>query len=407
MNEKMRQARETALKKLNPSKADLDRGLALHAESLVVDTYAFAPFSSVDHDVLDRMHESGASFEELRLLTEDVARTRCTWDDAMREEYLLAWKTSGVTCLFQNAGEEGNAIEKLIIRLAHFTYQTDRLREHVQRVIEPQDMLACKQAGRHGLCLTGNGVPLPQRWISVEEELLYIRIFFELGIRMMHITYNRRTPIGDGCGEISDGGLSDFGHAVVKEMNRVGVIVDVAHSGLQTSFDAARASTLPMVASHAGCAGLYDHPRNKSDQVLKAVAETGGYTGMVTVPEFLGGEGDLPRMLDHLDYAVKLVGEDHVAIGTDGSHQAKGKGAGGKHKALAARRRARWGWLTPRSPEDKTYAPEAQESMYWTNWPLFTVGLVQRGYSDEAIRKIIGGNALRVAEAVWQGREEG
>src|SRR5690606_32071289 len=113
------------------------------------------------------------------------------------------------------------------------------------RAAHPDDIEQAHANGLHCLYLTGNGVPLPQQWTSVEEELGYIRLFFQLGIRMMHVTYNRRNMLGDGCAETANGGLSDFGRAAIAEMNRVGVIVDVAHSGWQTSLEAAQISERP------------------------------------------------------------------------------------------------------------------------------------------------------------------
>src|SRR5690606_10316043 len=117
------------------------------------------------------------------------------------------------------------------------TYVTDMLKDLVIKAVTPDDIVKAKKENKHAIYFTGNGVPLPQDWVSVEEELRYIRMFFQLGIRMMHLTYNRRNPIGDGCAELANGGLSDFGRTVVKEMNKVGVIVDNAHSGWQTSLE--------------------------------------------------------------------------------------------------------------------------------------------------------------------------
>ena len=138
----------------------------------------------------------------------------------------------------------------------------------------------------------------------------YIRIFFQLGIRIMHLTYNRRNMIGDGCTEPANGGISDFGRAVVAEMNRVGVIVDVAHSGWQTSLEAAQASERPMVASHSGCCAVNIHDRCKPDEVIRAIVETAGYIGICAIPGFLGGSGDISALLNHVDYVAKNFGVD-------------------------------------------------------------------------------------------------
>ncbi|MFA6717439.1 MAG: membrane dipeptidase, partial [Victivallaceae bacterium] len=111
--------------------------------------------------------------------------------------------------------------------------------------------------------------------------MFYIHVFFEFGVRMMHLTYNRRNLIGDGCGEPDDGGLSAFGRQVIAEMNRVGIIPDVAHCGQRTSLEAAQESGLPVVASHSACHSLAEHCRAKTDEVIEAIAKSGGYIGIV------------------------------------------------------------------------------------------------------------------------------
>ena len=215
---------------------------------------------------------------------------------------------------------------------------------------------------------------------------------------MMHLTYNRRNPIGDGCAEKANGGLSDFGRAVVKEMNRVGVIVDIAHSGWQTSLEAAQVSTKPMVASHTTVTSLHKHIRSKPDNVIRAIADTGGYIGICCIPRFLGGTGDIVAMMKHIDYVVKTFGSDHVAIGTDVAYFS-GYGSEENKKIPAVRKqRADWEALWPEDTYVETR--EMERSMAWTNWPLFTVGMVQMGYSDMVIQKILAGNIMRVAKAV-------
>ena len=291
----------------------------------------------------------------------------------------------------------------MIKRLARFTFVTDMLRDFVSRAPLPEDIHAAKRAGRHCLYMVANGVPLPENWQSVEDELRYIRVFFQLGIREMHLTYNRRNVIGDGCAETSNAGLSDFGRHVVGEMNRVGVIVDCAHSGWQTSLEAARSSEKPMVASHSVCADLNAHYRGKPDEVIRAIADTNGYMGICCIPGFLGGSGDLNALLDHIDHAVALVGADHVAIGTDVAYTSSAMAEENKKVPPRPRRRQFWpSYWRPKDPlHDAQWHMESQvKSLAWTNWPMFTVGLVQRGYSDEDIQKIIGGNVIRVARDV-------
>jgi membrane dipeptidase len=256
------------------------------------------------------------------------------------------------------------------------------------RATQPDDVEEAQRSGRRCLYLTGNGVPLAQRFENVTEELGYVRIFFQLGIRMMHVTYNRRNLLGDGCAEP---------RAAVAEMNRVGVIVDVAHSGWRTSLEAAKASQRPMVASHTTCDALHHHIRAKPDEVIRAICDTGGLIGVCFIPNFLGGTGDLAALLDHVDYTVKRFGADHVAIGTDVAHTSQHAAAVARALPKRGKRRTRYEALWPEGALGGTHPRAA--SLAWTNWPLLTVGLVQRGHSEETIRKILGGNVMRVCRA--------
>jgi membrane dipeptidase len=396
MTEQIKTAYEIGLKILKPTKAQLERGLELHRNSLVFDSYGFMPSAAVDGSIIAAAMNDNASQLELQDLREDLTRTRIVTDIKEQEEFKNAFRASGVTCVFQNAGEEGNAIERLLKRLARFTYITDMIPEFIIKAATPDDIVKAKKEKRHALYLTGNGVPLPQDWVSVEEELRYIRIFFQLGIRMMHLTYNRRNTIGDGCGEPANAGLSDFGRAVIKEMNKVGVIVDNSHSGWQTSLEAAKISEKPMVTSHSTVASINKVARSKPDEVIKAVVDTGGYMGICCIPRFLGGSGDLAQLMKHIDYVVKKFGPDHVAIGADVGHSSQYSGVQSQ-SAQGSSYRTRWEALWPDEPFDTTN--EMRQSMAWTNWPLFTVGMVQMGYSDYDIQKILGGNVMRVARA--------
>ena len=398
-NQQIQKARQVALKILKPSRKELEHGLELHNNSLVFDLYGFSPRAAVDADRVSREAEAGASELELLDMKEDMQMTRCVTDPAERQEYMDAWEAAGVTCIFENAGKEGMAISHLLKRLARFTYVTDMMRNFVYKAATPDDIIASKKQDRHCLYFSGNGVPTPQDWLSVENELRYIRVFYQLGIRMMHLTYNRRNLIGDGCGEPSDAGLSDFGRAVVSEMNRVGVIVDVAHCGWRTSREAAEVSKRPIVASHTACGALYEHIRNKPDDVIRAIVDRGGLIGIVCYPGYLGGKGNIAKMMEHIGYAVKTFGADHVAIGTDFAYTSRV--AAEQNRKLPASRKTRTNWehLWPPGSLGNP-SRESRLSLAWTNWPLFTVGLVQLGYSDSDIQKILGGNALRVVRAV-------
>ena len=138
--------------------------------------------------------------------------------------------------------------------------------------------------------------------------------------------------------------MSDFGHAVVAEMNRIGVIVDIAHSGWQTSYDAAKASERPMVASHTVCCSVHEHFRGKPDNVIKAIVNTGGYIGICCIPRYLGGEGNIRAMIDHIDYAAKKFGTDHVAIGTDVAYTSRAASKENNKIPALSHRKSREPW---------------------------------------------------------------
>ena len=396
-NDRIERDRRIALDILKPSSRDLDHGLALHRESLVFESYGFAPRAALDPEPIKALMESGATELELDDQREEMMMTRAAVAHAEREEFIRGWNAAGVTCIFQNCGEESSAPLMLIKRLARFTYLTDHMPGVLRRAISPDDVEQAHKDSVGCLYFSGNGVPLTQQWASVEDELRYIRIFFQLGIRMMHLTYNRRNRLGDGCAETANGGLSDFGRTVIDKMNRVGVIVDIAHSGWQTSLESARQSSKPMVASHTTCGGLYPHIRSKPDEVIRAIADTGGYIGICCIPRFLRRTGDITALLDHIEYAVKKFGADHVTIGTDIAYHSQHADAA--YRALPRRppTRTRFAALWPEDDFETT--PEMNRSIAWTNWPLYTVGMVQRGIKDDDIRKILGGNVLRVARA--------
>jgi membrane dipeptidase len=397
-------AREVALDLLKPTTAQIERAWELHFSSVVFESYGFAPRFAVDGSHFNEAIQSGASRAELEDLRESMTMNRGAENERERKEFLDAFHAAGVTCVFQNTGEEGNDPLRLIKRLAHFTRATDLMKPSLSKVVRADEVVALKKEGHVGLCFTGNGVPLRQEWESVRDELRLVRVFHELGIRMMHLTYNRRNPLGDGAGEPHDGGISDFGKAAVAQMNRAGVIVDVAHSGWKTALDAAKASAKPMVASHTTCASLYRHFRGKPDETIKAICDTDGLVGMCCIPRFLGGKGDITALLDHLDHVIKKFGPQHAAIGCDVAYVSRFD----KEERAKIQKRPdgssplggagdRWEHLWPQ--DDFQTTPQMEQSIAWTNWPIFTLGMVMRGHSDDVIRQVLGGNMLRVLRA--------
>ena len=226
----------------------------------------------------------------------------------------------------------------------------------------------------------------------------------------MHLTYNRRNFMGDGCAEPANGGLSELGRALIAKMNEAGIIVDTPHSGMQTTLDAAKASRKPMMASHTGAKAVFDHMRCKSDAELKAIAATDGLVGVYAMPNMLGPGATLATMLDHVDYIAKLVGVGHVSHRY--RHDLSAALAQRGDRLPARPLQSRWwgNWNKANQPLPST-DEAAAGSLAWTNWPLYTVGLVMRGLLRRRRREDPGWQLMRsswtpiVRRRKWSYRE--
>ena len=393
MKERWQEIRQAAMDVLKPDKKVLEHGLELHRDSFVFDAYGFSPIGGKNAPRLPEIIESGAGRDELTCTAEEFSIN--AFFDTPENVQLLrqAWEFAGVDATFQNSGLEGNDLEIMLQRLSFYTYLTDKLDDFYERAVFPEQLPGIKSRGHKALYMTTNGVPLPTKLTSTADALTYIDIFFKLGVRMMHLTYNRRNLIGDGCAESSDAGLSAFGRQVIREMNRVGVIPDVAHSGQRTSLEAAEISSKPVVASHTAASALSTHYRGKRNEVIAAIKKSGGYVGICGHPPFLEQSMDLNAMLDHICYIVENFGASCVAIGTDNDTPltlAPGNVVKPKVRPIWEQY-----WPEPGAGYEKM-TKKQYDSVNWLNWPLFTVGLVQRGLNDDDIRQIIGGNVLRV-----------
>lgn len=227
-----------------------------------------------------------------------------------------------------------------------------------------------------------------------------VDVFRDLGVRIMQLTYNLRGAWGDGCLEPGNAGLSKAGHEIVRRMNTLGIAVDTSHSGYRTTADAIATSTRPILISHAGCAAVYAHPRNKPDDLLKALADRGGYLGIYLMPYLVASPAIPTRkdVLDHLVHAIRVCGADHVGIGSDGSIEAVHLTSQQKQAfdADIARRKQ----LGIGAPGEDRYpyvpdlnGPQHMEIIAWE--------LQKRGQPSAVIEKVLGANFYRVLGDIW------
>jgi len=227
-----------------------------------------------------------------------------------------------------------------------------------------------------------------------------IELFRNFGVRIMQLTYNRRSAFGDGCLEPKDNGLTPAGTSAVKKMNELGVAVDLSHSGYVTTADGIKASAKPVLISHAGCAAVYPHPRNKPDDVLKLLADRGGYFGVYLMP-YLCASPRVPTLadvLDHMMHAINICGADHVGVGCDNPIQ-KIELTPAQKAAFEAEiaKRKQLGIGAP--GEDRLpYIPGLSGPDHML---LIADGLSRRGQSSAVIEKILGANFQRALGEIW------
>ena len=226
-------------------------------------------------------------------------------------------------------------------------------------------------------------------------------ICIDLGLRIVQPTYNRRNLLGDGCLEPANAGLSKAGVEAIEKMNALGILVDLSHCGRQTAADAIKASTKPVAFTHTGSAAQNDHPRNRTDAELRAVAEKGGVSGVYFMP-FLC-EGRQPTAADvirHLEHMVQVAGEDHVSLGTDGGVSAEVVTPEFKERhAGFARERREAGIAAPGETEEGYLF--ANELNTPRRFETLAGMLSSRGHTDARIEKILGANLVRVFSETW------
>jgi membrane dipeptidase len=219
-------------------------------------------------------------------------------------------------------------------------------------------------------------------------DLSGLRLFHRLGLRMLSFAWMRRTAFGDGTWENdSRGGLTRLGRAAVREMNRLGIVVDVSHASDQTTWDVLETSTKPVIASHSNARALHHQPRNLTDEMIKAIAASGGVVGAVAVAGFIATRGaTIARWVDHLDHMIDLARIDHVAIGCDFFRALTDMGASQGIPAWGPD----WGPLPLEFPGMEDFP----------DLPGLTAELVRRGFGEDDLRKIYHENILRVLAEV-------
>lgn len=318
----------------------------LHRESLVFDAHC-----DTLQEVLAGKRRLGERSEEGHL---DLPRLR------------EGGVTAQIFALFVSPNYSPTGAARQALRLLDVFYQ--ELEENADQLTLPtkvSDIEKAKVEGKVAGILSLEGAE------ALEGDLGILRAFYKLGVRNIGLTWNLRNAAADGVDEMrSSSGLTNFGVQLVQEMNRLGIMVDVSHLSPTGVHDVLHVSEAPVIASHSNAYTLCPHRRNLTDEQLEGVASKGGVVGVTFVPGFVTedeNQATLKRVLDQIDYMVKTMGVDHVGLGSD---------------------------------FDGFFNSKVQGLEDVTRLPRLTVGLVERGYGEEDVKKILGGNFMRVFREV-------
>ncbi len=410
--ERIRAGHQVILDELKSTRAQIERGLELHYNSFVADVQGSVQLSSTHGIVGDRLRQDlepvraelsrqDLSPEELNRRLAAIHFKRKTFESAFDAQWIAEsqalYRIAGVNLgVCDVAGPEENTFETALDRVSRINYAHDQ-RDDIMRVAKFADIELGIGSGTPSEMFHLAGVGC---FAETSDPLRNLDLFYALGVRMSQMTYIQDNGLCSSYLQERDTGLTELGRQVVRRMNELGIMVDLAHSGEQSSYEMIEASTEPVLLSHTGCRAVYDDStnrgylekvfqqpyargatlptrpvsRNADDAMLKAVAAKGGLVAIYSIDYVLGtGPESFHTWYRHLEHAIKVAGIDHVAIGTDRT-------------------------FFP------TWPPGALD---WTNWPYWTVGLVCKGHTDDEIRKIIGANFLRYARQVLDKRPWG
>ncbi len=301
------------------------------------------------------------------------------------------FRASGITGFHHAVGLGGtNAREQALTYFAIWGNFIARNAHVFVAVDKAADLVRAKRDGKAAIIM---GVQNADHFFRVDD----VKFFYELGQRCAQLTYNSQNRIGSGSTERVDGGITDFGVSIIEAMNKVGMLIDVSHSGDRTTLDAIALSPKPIAITHSNCRAIVPgHPRVKTDEAIKALAAKGGVMGITEVRNFVSAKEPttIVEMVAHVDHVAKLVGIEHVGIGSDSDLNGYDDTSPEMNKAL-------------RGAYKDSYAFREKIDTDGFDHPLKTYDLVEelirRNYSDANIAAVLGGNFHRLLAATWGG----
>lgn len=302
---------------------------------------------------------------------------------------LQPYLDSGINVMHPAVGMGGpNAYDSALAFFASWNGFIASLSDHFTRIDSAADLKRVKKSGKIGVIL---GLQNSEHFRRPDD----VDFFRALGQRVSQLTYNARNLIGNGSTERRDEGISDFGISIVESMNKAGMAVDVSHCGDRTTLDAFEISKKPVLITHSNCRALVPgHPRLKTDEVIKKVGDTGSVFGITGVRMFVKGDEPttVEHVLDHFDHVRKLIGPEHLGVGSDIDLYGYDAMPPELNKQLRAAYKGSYGFREKIDIEGLNHPKRMFD---------LTEGLIRRKYSDADIEGILGGNFERVLAQIW------
>jgi membrane dipeptidase len=312
-----------------------------------------------------------------------------------------------VSATYAGPAPTDGAFERSVKAIGQARGMIDALGGELRLVLTADDIESVYRDGKRGLIIDF------QETGPFGSDLDRIDLFYNLGLRVVQLTYNRRNLVGDGCTERYKTGLTYFGREVVQRLNEKNMAVDVSHCSEQVGWDAIEVSSSPVIVTHSAANGVCYHDRGKGDDLARAIAEQGGFFGVAAIGGFIkdGTGATLDDFADHVEHLVNVMGIDHVGIGTDKC----GPGPGTESNYLFPEEMGPFetsylykdnlapgaspvgfDWSGFRAEHRLSDDHRIEGFDQFTDWPNITVKLAERGFEEEELRKLLGLNYLRV-----------
>ncbi|MFB9984734.1 dipeptidase [Mesorhizobium kowhaii] len=299
--------------------------------------------------------------------------------------FLSRWRDGGATFIGLNVGWDALSWQESLRCAAHYRRWLELHSDDYVIVERFADVERAKREGKLAVALDLEGAN------ALDQNIEMIGAYHRLGVRQMNLAYNKNNAFAGGCTD-EDISLTPLGREAIAEMNRVGMMVDVTHTGYRSSMEIMEISKTPVIFTHSNPRALWDHERNVRDDQIKACARTGGVVGINGVSKYIAPDEDCTpeTIINHIDYVANLVGVDHVGLGLDAVLDPD---------------------EMPNLVKEFPNVWPASEADQWdySSWrfilpeqlPEIAEGLLLRQYSETEVKKIMGQNFARVAAAVW------